>query len=112
MDKASQNWMISTTLAYPWTKTRTKIEVNILALLNQRIFLLNLTKVKLTVILWGGNTLGGSATRMRKKIKMCVSLILREHHHAQMFLQPDRKKSKAEVMAEVIAKSKEHKVIY
>lgn len=27
-------------------------------------------------------------------------------------LQSDRKKSKAEVMAEVIAKSKEHKVIY
>lgn len=46
-------------------------------------FLFNLSKVKLTVILWGEHTLADSATRMRrKKTTMCVSLMFREKIHA------------------------------
>lgn len=71
-------------------------------------------QVKLTMLLCGRYTLADSMTkRMMRRVnqeKYAQRHTQRVDADMPHFLQPPRKKSKAEVMAEVMAKSKQHKV--
>jgi hypothetical protein len=78
-----------------------------------KFVLFNSFKATWIMTSWGGYTLAGLAIRMRmEQTKMYVSHCLERNVVLIILLQSDRKKSKAEVMAELIAKSKEHKVTY